>query len=56
MQFATASNGDALSIADMGRDAPDDQQIGSGIAEESHTQFLARISGADGAMSGKRAD
>ena len=33
VQFATASSGDALSIADMGRDAPDDQQIGSGIAE-----------------------
>jgi anthranilate 1,2-dioxygenase large subunit len=33
VQFATASSSDALSIADMGRDAPDDQQIGSGIAE-----------------------
>jgi anthranilate 1,2-dioxygenase large subunit len=39
VQFATAGSGDALSIADMGRDVPDDQQIGSSITESRVRQF-----------------
>ena len=33
VQSAIAGCGDALSMADMGRDRPDDEQIGSGISE-----------------------
>jgi anthranilate 1,2-dioxygenase large subunit len=33
VQYAAASAGDACSIADMGRDVPDEQQEGSGISE-----------------------
>jgi hypothetical protein len=39
VQSATASSGSALSIADMGRDVPDDQQIGSGVAESRIRSF-----------------
>ena len=39
VQFATASSRDALSIADMGRDAPNDQPIRSGVAETSIRRF-----------------
>jgi anthranilate 1,2-dioxygenase large subunit len=41
VQSATAASGDAMSIADMGRDVPDDQQIRSGVAE-SHVRGLRR--------------
>ncbi len=41
VQSATTGSGDALSIADMGRDVPDNQQITSGIAE-SHVRGFWR--------------
>ena len=47
VQFATASSRDALSIADMGRDAANDQPIRSGVAETSIRRFWRRISGVD---------
>jgi anthranilate 1,2-dioxygenase large subunit len=39
VQFGTAGSGDSLSIADMGRDASDEQQSRSGIAEIRIRQF-----------------
>jgi hypothetical protein len=33
VQSATVGSGDALSMIDMGRDVPDDQQLNSGIGE-----------------------
>ena len=39
VRFGTAGSGDAMSMADMGRDGPDDQQIGSGISEDLRPRF-----------------
>jgi len=41
IQSAIAHSGDALSMADMGRDVSDNQQIGSGIAD-SHVRGFRR--------------
>ena len=56
VQFATASRRRRAFHRGHGPRRPDDRQIGSGIAEGRIPAFLARISGADGAMSGKCAD
>jgi anthranilate 1,2-dioxygenase large subunit len=39
VQFGTAGSGDAMSMADMGRDVPDDRQIRSGITESRVRHF-----------------
>jgi anthranilate 1,2-dioxygenase large subunit len=51
VQLGTAGRGDALSMADMCRDVPNDPQTASGISDTYIRRFWRGLSGADGAMS-----